>query len=79
MTTEQIILLSVSFVFVFFVTFLYAKRRIDFRRSIDMVFLHVLIPKKESEQDERKETSRDFKEQVSLMEQLLASFKSLHS
>lgn len=79
MTTEQIILFFVSFVFVFFVTFLYAKRRIDFRRSIDMVFLHVLIPKKESEQDERKEISRDFKEQVSLMEQLLASFKSLHS
>lgn len=39
----------------------------------------MLIPKKESEQDERKETTRDFKEQVSLMEQLLASLKSLHS
>ena len=44
-----------------------------------MVFLRILIPKKESEQDDRKETTRDFKEQISLMEQLLASFKSLQS
>jgi hypothetical protein len=44
-----------------------------------MAFLRVLIPKKDSEQDERKDTTRDFKEQVSLMEQLLASLKSLHS
>jgi len=44
-----------------------------------MVFLRILIPKKESEQDDRKETSRDFKEAISLMEQLLASLKSLYS
>lgn len=44
-----------------------------------MVFLRILIPKKESEQDDRKETSRDFKEAISLMEQLLSSLKSLHS
>lgn len=39
----------------------------------------MLIPKKDGEQDERKETTRDFKEQISLMEQLLSSFKSLQS
>lgn len=44
-----------------------------------MVFLRILIPKKESDQDEKKETVRDFKEQISLMEQLLSSLKSLHS
>jgi hypothetical protein len=79
MTTNDLILLSAAIVVLLFFIFLYIKRRVDFRRSIDMVFLRVLIPKKESEQDERKETTRDFKEQVSLMEQLLSSLKSLHS
>ena len=77
-TTELVIILFIILTF-FSVVFLYTKRRIDFRRSIDMVFLRILIPKKDSEQDERKETTRDFKEQISLMEQLLASLKSLHS
>lgn len=76
--TDSFIILLGTFI-IFFIAFLYAKRRIDFRRSIDMIFLRVLIPKKESEQDERKETTRDFKEQISLMEQLLSSLKSLHS
>lgn len=79
MTTDQIITTTLSVSILLFGAFLYAKRRVDFRRSIDMVFLRILIPKKESEQDERKETVRDFKEQISLMEQLLASLKALHS
>ncbi len=79
MTTIEIISILLSIFAILVIMFLYMKRRIDFRRSIDMVFLRVLIPKKESEQDERKETTKDFKEQISLMEQLLASFKSLHS
>ncbi len=79
MTLDQIIILLFIGLFLSFGVFLYVKRRIDFRRSMNMVFLRVLIPKKDSEQDERKETTRDFKEQISLMEQLLASLKSLHS
>lgn len=79
MTLSELILILVSLTLLLSVAFLYTKRRIDFRRSIDMVFLRILIPKKESEQDERKETTRDFKEAISLMEQLLASLKSLHS
>jgi len=43
------------------------------------VFLRVLVPKKESDQDDKKDTVRDFKEQISLMEQLLASLKALYS
>jgi energy-coupling factor transporter ATP-binding protein EcfA2 len=37
------------------------------------------LPRKDSDSDEKRETSKDFKEQVSLMEQLLASFHSLGS
>lgn len=79
MTVTQILIILAIIITLLFGVFLYTKRRIDFRRSIDMVFLRILIPKKESEQDDRKETSRDFKEAISLMEQLLASLKSLHS
>lgn len=79
MTLAELIIIFFGILAIIFVAFLYAKRRIDFRRSIDMVFLRILIPKKDSEQDERKETTRDFKEQISLMEQLLSSLKSLHS
>lgn len=77
MTLSEFILILI--IIILSTVFLYTKRRIDFRRSIDMVFLRILIPKKESEQDDRKETSRDFKEAISLMEQLLASLKSLYS
>ena len=78
MDTNQILIFTTLVVLSFF-ALLYARRRADFRRSIDMVFLRVLVPKKESDQDEKKETVRDFKEQVSLMEQLLSSLKALYS
>lgn len=79
MTTQQIIFFSFLAVLFLAFGFLYGKRRYDFRRSIDMVFLRILIPKKESDQDEKKETVRDFKEQISLMEQLLSSLKAIHT
>ena len=41
--------------------------------------MRVTLPKKNSESDTRKETTKDFKEMVSLMEQLLASLKSTYS
>ncbi|NDK10271.1 type IV secretion system DNA-binding domain-containing protein [Candidatus Gracilibacteria bacterium] len=37
------------------------------------------LPKKNSDSDAKKETTKDFKEMVSLMEQLLSSLKSTHS
>jgi hypothetical protein len=58
---------------------IYFKKKADFNRSINMTFLRVLIPKKESDLDEKKDTVKDFREQISLMEQLLASFKSIYS
>jgi len=44
-----------------------------------LTFLKVTLPKKDSELDEKKETTKDFKETVSLMEQLISSLKSIHS
>lgn len=55
------------------------SKRVHLKKSLEMVFLRVLISKKDSERDDRKETTHDFKEQVSLMEQFLASLKSIHS
>lgn len=41
--------------------------------------MRVTLPKKDSDLDNKKETTKDFKEMISLMEQLLASLKSTHS
>lgn len=38
-----------------------------------------MLPKKNSDLDSKKETTKDFKEMISLMEQLLSSLKSTHS
>lgn len=75
----QIILALVVFVALGCIAILFVRRRTDFRRSIDMVFLRVLIPKKDSDHDEKKETVRDFKEQIGLMEQFLSSLKAIYS
>ncbi|MEA3387000.1 MAG: hypothetical protein U9Q66_01005 [Patescibacteria group bacterium] len=37
------------------------------------------MPKKDSDADEKAETTKDFKEMIGLMEQLLASLKSIQS
>jgi hypothetical protein len=37
------------------------------------------MPKKDSQLDEKSDTTKDFKEMVSLMEQLYSSLKSIHS
>lgn len=44
-----------------------------------MCFLRVIIARKDSDMDEKKETVKDFREQISIMEQLLASLKSLYT
>lgn len=62
-----------------FVAILIIRKKSDYKRSLNMTFLRVLIPKKESDSDEKKETIHDFKWQISLMEHLLASLKALQS
>jgi hypothetical protein len=55
------------------------RRKIAFRRSLEMTFLRVIIGRKDSEKDEKNDTVKDFREQISIMEQLLASMKSLYA
>lgn len=62
-----------------FWSFLFVRKKSDYKRSLNMTFLRILIPKKESDLDEKKETIHDFKWQIALMEQLLGSLKALQS
>jgi hypothetical protein len=55
------------------------RKKEDFRRTLNLTFLKVTLPKKDSDLDEKQETTKDFKEMVSLMEQLYSSLKSIHS
>ena len=53
--------------------------RLNYKRTLSLCFLKVSLPKKDSDLDEKKETFKDFKEMVSIMEQLLSSMKSVYS
>lgn len=53
--------------------------RENYKRTLSLCFLRITLPKKDSESDERKETTKDFKETIGIMEQLLASMKSIYS
>ena len=44
-----------------FLIMLVIRKKADYKRSLNMTFLRVLIPKKDSDLDERKETIHDFK------------------
>lgn len=54
------------------------RKNVAKRRSEEMAFLRVVMSRKDSDTDEKKETIRDFKEHISLMEQLLSNLKSLY-
>ena len=75
---DFIILLIIIILFLWFFLFIWKKRN-SYRYTLNIVFLRVTLPKKDSDLDTKKETVKDFKEMVSLMEQLLASLKSIHS
>ncbi len=74
-------LISIAIVLTFFgsLWIFLLRKRANFKRALDLVFLKVTLPKKESDLDEKKETTKDFKEMIWLMEQLLASLKSIYS
>lgn len=79
MPTSQIIFIAISVLFALFALYISIRRKVSFKRSVDMVFLRVIIARKDSDSDEKKETVKDFREQISIMEQLFASLKSLYS
>jgi hypothetical protein len=76
----QELIISLLLVIVSLVTIIKVFRiKEDFKRSKNLIFLRVTMPKKESDLDEKKETTKDFKEMVGLMEQLFSSLKSILS
>lgn len=76
---SEIIFYCIATIIVISVIYWQVRRRIAMDRSLGMVFLRVIIARKDSDSDEKKETVKDFREQISIMEQLFASLKSLHS
>lgn len=70
-----IIIATIALLFFFWWQY---RKNIAKRRSKEMDFLRVVMARKDSDSDEKKETIRDFKEQISLMEQLLSNLKSLY-
>ena len=78
---NYIVIITVLFALViaFFVVIFFVRKRVNFKRALSLSFLRVTLPKKESDLDEKKDTVKDFKEQIGLMEQLLSSLKSTYS
>jgi len=62
-----------------FISLKILKKKYDYKRTLDLTFLKVTLPKKDSDLDEKKETTKDFKEMIGLMEQLFSSLKSIYS
>ena len=76
----EIFLYILPFVFIISgVYFFYLKKKSELRQTLSLAFYKIIVPKKDSDLDDKKETSRDFKEAVSIMEQLLSSLKSIQS
>jgi hypothetical protein len=50
--------------FIVLIIIVFLRRKAEFNRSINMTFLKVTIPKKESDHDDKKETLKDFKEHI---------------
>lgn len=78
MTLSEALYITLATIIAVTIYYLSWRRKIAFQRSIEMTFLRVVIARKDSDQDEKKETVKDFREQISIMEQLLASLKSLY-
>ncbi len=73
-----IFFIIVIFFWVFFYIYLLRKKE-NLKRTLRLSFLSITMPKKNSDLDEKQETQKDFKEVISIMEQLLASLKSIQS
>jgi len=76
---EIIIVILLSIIVTTFIFIYILRKRNAFKRSLELSFLKITMPKKDSDLDEKKETTKDFKEMIGLMEQLLASLKSVYS
>ncbi len=81
MPLELIFLLFVliSFPIVGMAVVFLVKKGVDQERCLDKVHLQILIPRKDSDADAKQDTSKDFKDYIGLMEQLLTAMSSLYS
>ena len=71
--------ISISCLVAWYIAIYILRKKEDFKRTLKLTFLKVTLPKKNSELDEKKETTKDFKEMIGIMEQLFASLKSIYS
>lgn len=55
------------------------KKNVDQKRCLDKAHLQILIPRKDSDADAKQDNSKDFKDYIGLMEQLLAAMNALYS
>lgn len=79
MNLINIILTLIILSWILFIYILFLRKKQDFKRTLNLWFFKITVPKKDSDLDEKKEWFKDFKEAVSIMEQLLSSLKSIHS
>jgi len=68
-----------AIVLAFFLVLRFFRNKENYKRTFNLTFLKITLPKKDSDLDEKKETTKDFKEMIGLMEQLFASLKSIYS
>lgn len=75
----SLFIISLGLILALFVFWKLMRKRENYKRTLSLCFLKVSMPKRESDLDEKKETQKDFKETIAIMEQLLASMKSIYS
>jgi len=76
---QELIISLLVIIIPLFILFKAIRLKEDYKRSKNLVFLKVTMPKKESDLDDKKETTKDFKEMIGLWEQLFSSLKSIYS
>jgi DNA polymerase III delta prime subunit len=74
-----LLVLLITFPIVGTVVVFLVKKSIDQARCLDKVHLQILIPRKDSDADAKQDNSKDFKDYIGLMEQLLTAMSSLYS
>lgn len=79
MSVSEVITIVIILVVLLGYLYLKTLRKIAANRSLTSIFLRVTIGRKDSDKDEKNETVKDFREQISIMEQLLASMKSIYA
>jgi hypothetical protein len=78
MKTNGVILFLCIVLYIIYYIYTLRKKE-NLKRTLRLAFLKVTLPKKNSDLDDKQETTKDFKEMIGLMEQLLASLNSITS